>query len=242
MEHKGTRAAAIRENTAAFLKKQGFYVVLGLCILCIGIAAAVALLPGNSGPAEPTPMEQAAGVSEDERLQEAVRPTPAATALPAPTAAPTPAPTARATPAPSKKPAAKAAPPVQGEVIWGYAADTLLYSETLEQWTTHEGVDLKAKTGAEVMAIRGGTVTRVFEDNALGFCVEVEHEGGLVSLYGNLMKEPPVAEGERLDAGDTVGYVGGTAVSECGMEPHVHFALYKDGKSVDPAAYVLLGS
>ena len=243
MERKGSRIAAIREGTAAFLQKRGFYVVLGLCILCIGIAAAVALLPGKTAPPASTPpsQAQAAGMSEDERLQEAARPTPAATVAitPAPTPAATQKPAATATP---KKPQGKAAPPVPGAVIWGYAMDTLLYSETLEQWTTHEGVDLKAKAGDEVIVIRAGTVSRVFEDDALGVCVEVKHDGGLTSLYGNLMSDPPVTEGERLDAGDTVGYTGATALSECGMEPHVHFALYQNGKSVDPTAYVLLGA
>ncbi len=241
MEHKGTRAAALRASASAFLKKQGFYVVLGLCILCIGIAAAVALLPkGAPEQAEPTPMAQAAGVNEGERLEEAIRPTP--TASPTPSATPAPSAAPAATKAPAKKTQSKAAAPVEGEIIWGYAVDALLYSETLEQWTTHDGVDIAARKGSEVNAIKGGTVQNVYEDGLLGVTVEIAHDGDLVSVYANLAKNPPVEKGQRVDAGTVVGTIGDTAVSECAMDPHLHFALYKDGKPVDPAAYVLLGA
>lgn len=241
MEHKGTRAAALRASASAFLKKQGFYVVLGLCILCIGIAAAVALLPkGAPEQAEPTPMAQAAGVNEDERLEEAIRPTPSAS--PKPSAAPTPTAAPAATKAPAKKTQSKAASPVEGEIIWGYAVDALLYSKTLEQWTTHDGVDIAARLGSKVKAIKGGTIQNVYEDGSLGVTVEIAHDGGLVSVYANLAENPPLEKGMRVDAGTTVGTVGDTAVSECALDPHLHFALYKDGEPVDPARYVLLGA
>jgi murein DD-endopeptidase MepM/ murein hydrolase activator NlpD len=242
MEHKGSRAAALRASASEFLKKQGFYVVLGLCILCIGIAMAVALLPDGSAKAEPTPMSQAAGVNEGERLSEAVRPTPIATAKPVLTPSPTAAPakTPAATQAPKRAPS-KAAAPVQGDMIWGYAVDALLYSETLEQWTTHDGVDIAAKPGSEVHAIKGGTVQSVENDSLLGITVKIKHDGGLVSVYANLAENPGIEEGQKVNAGDKVGVVGDTAGSECAMAPHLHFALYKDGASVNPTDYVLLG-
>lgn len=241
MEHKGTRAGAFRETASAFLKKQGFYVVLGLCILCIGIAAAVALLPdAQEERAEPTPLSQEARGSEDERLSEVIRPTP--TSTPAATEAqPTATPAPTSTPKPKRQAESKAAPPVEGEVIWGFAVDTLLYSETLEVWTTHDGVDIKARLGTDVIAIKSGTVEKVYEDKALGVSVLVAHEGGLKSLYANLANPAAVKEGQRVNAGEKLGAVGDTAVSECAMEPHLHFALYKDGDAVDPFKHVLLG-
>lgn len=244
MEHKGSRAAALRASASEFLKKQGFYVVLGLCILCIGIAMAVALIPGNRpDQAQPTPMSEAAGVNQGEQLSEAMRatPTPAATATPQPSATPAPAATPAATKAPAHTASSKAAAPVEGELIWGYAMDALLYSETLEQWTTHDGVDIAAKLGTEVHAIKGGTVQGVYTDGALGVTVEVKHDGGLVSIYANLAENPPVKEGQKINAGAAVGVIGETAVRECAAAPHLHFALYKDSVPVNPSDYVLLG-
>ncbi len=244
MEHKGNRTAALRASASEFLKKQGFYVVLGLCILCIGIAMAVALIPGNRpDQAQPTPVSEAAGANQDERLSEALRttPTPSATATPRLSATPSPAATPAATKAPARTTSSKAAAPVEGELVWGYAVDALLYSQTLEQWTTHDGVDIAAKLGTEVHAIKGGTVQGVYEDGALGMTVEIKHEGGLVSIYANLADDPAVKEGQNVNAGATVGVIGETAVSECAMAPHLHFALYKDGSPVNPTDYVLLG-
>ncbi|HWR22980.1 MAG TPA: peptidoglycan DD-metalloendopeptidase family protein [Feifaniaceae bacterium] len=239
MEHKGTRGA-FRENASAFLKKQGFYVVMGLCVLCIGIAAAVALLPdAEAQQPESTPLSQAAGANQDEPLSEAARPTaaptPAVTPEPSPSSAPTP------TPKPRRQAESKLAPPVDGEVIWGFAVDTLLYSETLEIWTTHDGVDIKARLGTDVIAVKSGTVEKVYDDKKLGISVLVEHEDGLKSLYANLANPAAVKEGQRVNAGEKLGAVGDTAVSECAMDPHLHFALYRDGQAADPSKYVLLG-
>lgn len=242
METKQTRWENFQGKATDFLKKQGLFVVLGLCALCVAIAAAVRFLP--RGEAE-TPLDpaQEARQSEDDRLDEVLR-------LPTPTAEPSPAPTPGGTtdgaaggiptPAATRAPQ-KGAAPVEGAVIWGYAVDSLLYSVTLEQWTTHEGVDIAARMGTEVRALRAGTVARVYEDGALGVAVEISHEGGLITVYANLQEKPPVQDGQKVDAGAIIGLVGNTAASECALEAHLHFAVYKDGKPADPAAYALLG-
>ena len=62
-----------------------------------------------------------------------------------------------------------------------------------------------------------------------------------MSLYANLANPAAVQEGQRVNAGEKLGTVGDTAVSECAMEPHLHFALYQDDKALDPSKYVLLG-
>jgi len=146
------------------------------------------------------------------------------------------------TPAPpTPKPTAvqKLSPPVRGEVIWGFAVNELIYSRTLDQWTTHTGVDVAAPKGSEVYAVFAGTVTEIFTDDSLGVMVEVKGANNMIAVYGNLKAEPPVKVGARVNAGDIVGYVGDTAVSECGDKSHVHFELLKDEKYVDPQSYVL---
>ena len=184
----------------------------------------------------PTPTPVAANVSSsrDETLEAAARKTPAATPAPSPEEAPTPS------PVPEKKPDNRAASPVSGSVIFGYAVDSLLYSPTLECWTTHPGVDIAAKAGEEVHVIKGGTVLEVAKDYALGVTVKVAHDNGLISVYANLEEAPPVAAGDKLSAGDVLGCVGDTAISECAIEPHLHFALMENDIPVDPAKEVLL--
>ena len=163
---------------------------------------------------------------------------------PTPLTTPTPIPLPTATPEPTKKPASapsKAAPPVEGEIIFGYAVDKLLYSVTLDQWTTHAAVDIKADAGTPVKCVFAGTVERVHQDDALGYTVTVSHANGRTTLYANLGEDVRVKVGDRLNAGDVLGTVGTSAISECALPPHLHFAITVDGAAKDPAKYVRLG-
>lgn len=226
----------LREKTAARLKGKGYLISLAACGAVLFAAVAAAFLPGGEEePPSPAPSEAPVAYSNDERLSEALR-------TPAPTPAPIPTPMPDMT-APPPSPAApvrtKAAPPVKGEIIWGYAVDSLLYSRTLDQWMTHPGVDVAAPKGTAVHAVFGGTVERIYRDDAFGVTVEILSGDGTAALYANLQEDPPLREGARVNAGDVVGKVGDTAVSECGEKSHLHFAMYADGKSVDPTDYIL---
>ena len=225
-----------------FLKKQGFYVVLFLCLLIVGTAIVLTALPQNGE--EPAAQETDDGNaavetrrSEDETLQNKATPLP--TATPAPTIP-------VATPTPSAKPTAgtstvkKGVSPVDGSVVWTFAVDQLLYSRTLDQWTTHAGVDIAAELGAEVRAVLSGTVDEVYEDDALGWTVTIAHTNGRMSLYANLDPSVPVAAGQKLNAGDPVGKVGASSVSECGEVSHLHFGFFVDEKPVNPLEHVVI--
>ena len=126
---------------------------------------------------------------------------------------------------------------MKGEILWNYAMDQLLYSRTLDQWTTHAGVDIAAETGTEVRAVFSGTVAAVYTDDALGQVVTIEHTNGRLSLYGNLDTSVPVEEGQKVNEGDVIGLVGGTALSECGEAPHLHFGFFVNERPVDPAEH-----
>ena len=242
------------ERFRMFLRNNGFYIALVLCLIVIG--GAILLLALHKEP-EPDASAQApeegqsdpiviVGQSLDERLGELLH---APTLLPAPekrTPAPTPIPTAtpEPTPQPTAKPAnatSKAAPPVQGEIVFGYAVDKLLYSVTLDQWMTHDAVDIKADAGTSVKCVFAGTVERVNKDDALGYTVVVQHANGRTTLYANLNADVRVKVGDRLNAGDVIGTVGTSAISECALPPHLHFAVYVDGSPKDPKKYVRLG-
>ncbi len=234
-----------KARMAGFLRVRGIYVVAMACVAAIGLAAALSLTPIAEEPVDPDAGGPNAGapVSRDdsERLAQTTpsptlsQPTPALS----PAQALTPVPDftqAPATPVVTEKP--RLSPPVRGEIVWGYAVNELIYSRTLNQWMTHAGVDVAAPKGTEVNAVFGGSVSRVAKDDALGVMVEVTGSSGMTAVYANLKEEPPVKEGGRVSAGDVVGYVGDTAVSECGEQSHVHFELLVDGKYVDPGLYI----
>ena len=233
---------AFKGKAAAFFRARGYYIALTACILVLCVAAVVAFSAPQGEEDTPNPTDAPVAYSNDERLNEAARTPvlPLPTPSPSPSPTPSPIPDFTQAPRPTKAPArTKASPPVSGEIIWGFAVDSLLYSRTLNQWMTHAGVDVASPKGTEVHAVFAGTIEAVYEDDALGVTIEVKSKDGMLAVYANLAKEPPVREGARLNAGDPIGTIGDTAISECGDKSHLHFELYLDGKAVDPAEYVL---
>ena len=128
--------------------------------------------------------------------------------------------------------------PASGTLLRGYSAEALSYDRTMADWRVHRGWDIACAAGEPVLAVSGGTVTAVYEDDLLGTVVEIDHGGDVVSMYANLDVSPAVGVGQTVSCGDTVGTVGATALAESGEEAHLHFAMRCGGSSVDPGEYV----
>jgi len=128
--------------------------------------------------------------------------------------------------------------PVNGTVLQDYAMDRLVYHATTQDWRVHNGVDLAAPLGQSVRAARNGTVSAVYEDDYLGWTVVLQHTDGYSSHYCSLAETLPVSVGDQVQAGQVLGTVGGTALIEVAEEPHLHFEVYHNGESVDPAGFL----
>jgi murein DD-endopeptidase MepM/ murein hydrolase activator NlpD len=97
----------------------------------------------------------------------------------------------------------------------------------------HLGMDFAAGRGTPVEAAAGGRVTFAGRKGANGNLVGIRHEGGFRSLYAHLQRiEPGIEVGTRVEQGERIGYVGSTGRS---TGPHLHFALRRGGRFVDPA-------
>ena len=223
--------------------------MLMVCIVMVGIAVALAYGPTGEDTSEAqvqqtpeqSPQAESVSLSEDETLQEATAGGKEPDITPAPSMTPLPEITTQATPKATKTPTReKASAPVRGAVQWGYAVNELIYSKTLNQWMTHAGVDITSAKGTEVQAVWNGTVDQVYADDSLGVTVVILHSNGLKTVYANLKEEPPVKEGNKVNAGDVIGYVGDTAVTECGEGAHLHFEVYKDSAVQNPLDYVFI--
>ena len=127
--------------------------------------------------------------------------------------------------------------PLRGEVLTAFSMEELIYSPTMGDWRTHDGIDIAAKAGTTVLAASSGTVRSVTDDTLMGTTVVLEHEGGYETTYANLQSKPTVETGDSVSAGQIIGAVGTTAAAESGA-PHLHFAVSRDGKAVDPRAYL----
>jgi len=145
------------------------------------------------------------------------------------------------TPGTSENPLPSFLAPVQaGSVSFDFSDSLPVFSLTMNDYRTHNGVDITAPLGAEVFAVADGTVKEVWEDVRMGTCVSIAHAGNAVSTYKNL--NPYLAEnieaGAKVKAGDVIGLVGDSAMIEIAQESHLHYELEIDSKLVDPCQYI----
>lgn len=96
----------------------------------------------------------------------------------------------------------------------------------------HSGIDMACPQGTPVYAALGGTVTSVGYNSVYGNYVIITHHSGYKTLYGHMSKQL-VARGKWVDTNTRIGLVGSTGLS---TGPHLHFTVYKFGKTVNPAA------
>lgn len=128
--------------------------------------------------------------------------------------------------------------PVTGEIVKEFAKDKLVYSNTLGEWITHMGIDIKADKTTVVKASAEGTIKSIKNDPRYGLTVVIEHSNGFTSVYSNLLTAEFVVEGEKVKQGQTIGTVGTTATFEISDEAHLHFEIKKDGENLDPELYI----
>lgn len=128
--------------------------------------------------------------------------------------------------------------PVDGEITKEFAKEKLVYSNTLEEWATHLGIDIKADKTTVVKASEAGTIKSIKNDPRYGLSVIIEHQDGYETLYANLLTTEFVKVGEQVKQGQSIATVGDTATFEIADEPHLHFEILKEALPVDPGIYI----
>ena len=212
------------KKTSFSFKGKGYYIALILCAVAIGISGylyyqntqepALSLQdpnaqPGNNGDAQVI-----------------------ATAPGLDPTTPTQSPTEEV-----KKPG-KITRPVSGETVMDYAMEVLSYNPTTRDWRVHNGIDIAADAGTEVVAAADGIVYTVYEDETMGMTVVIRHDGGYVTKYASLAADVAVAPGGAVKAGDMIGTVGCTALLETAIGDHLHFSVTANGEAVDPEEFL----
>ncbi|MDR1748780.1 MAG: M23 family metallopeptidase [Spirochaetaceae bacterium] len=100
----------------------------------------------------------------------------------------------------------------------------------------HEGIDLAAPVGTNVVAARSGMVKETGYDAVYGNFIILSHDNEMESLYGHL-KKVLVNRNQSVAAGYTIGEVGSTGQS---TGPHLHFEIWIGGAARDPAEILQL--
>jgi murein DD-endopeptidase MepM/ murein hydrolase activator NlpD len=97
----------------------------------------------------------------------------------------------------------------------------------------HEGLDIMAPSGREVLAFTGGVVLARKWNDLGGNTLWITGDDGRVYYYAHLSRYADEQEGNSVAAGDVIGYVGQTGDA---TTPHLHFEIHdtRSGPSYDP--------
>ena len=100
----------------------------------------------------------------------------------------------------------------------------------------HYGVDFAAKTGTPVVAAGDGKIVKAGWQGGNGRIVKISHDNSYKTAYAHLSKiAPSIATGTRVKKGQLIGYVGSSGMA---TGPHLHYAMYKNDKYIDPLKVV----
>ncbi len=121
--------------------------------------------------------------------------------------------------------------PLNSKVVKDFSDGDMVYSATMEDWRTHNGIDISGNIGDNVIAVQDGKVLEVTADELWGDTIVIQHGNGLKATYCGV-KSTVKAESE-IEQGQVIG-----TLVEIPMEKsdgnHVHLETEVDGKSVDP--------
>jgi murein DD-endopeptidase MepM/ murein hydrolase activator NlpD len=120
------------------------------------------------------------------------------------------------------------------------------------QRPTHRGVDLMSFKGTPIRAAADGTIAEVVcniqpggscdvdgtpASRGCGWYVKIAHPGNIATLYCHMIRRPAVTVGQKVKAGEVIGYIGSSGRSSY---PHLHYEVHtnapptSDATAVDP--------
>lgn len=125
-----------------------------------------------------------------------------------------------------------------GQTVLKEYSQQAVYSETMDDWRAHTGIDYKADIGTEVISVWDGVVKNIYKDTLWGYTVEIEHVDNIISIYKNLDENIFVEKGENITKGQALGKVGNSANIEKREESHLHFEMNVNDMPINPSSYI----
>ncbi len=128
------------------------------------------------------------------------------------------------------------AKPAEGYIDKEFSNNELLYSVTMGDYRTHNGIDITGDPGSTVKAINAGVISDIYFDDFYGFTIKIDHGNGLMAYYMNLSETLPagISKGVKVSHGQVIGGIGNTAVIESAEVSHLHLSITLNGEYVNP--------
>lgn len=99
----------------------------------------------------------------------------------------------------------------------------------------HTGIDFSAGKDTPIMATMNGKVLYIGNNpNGFGKHIVLYHGGGITTMYAHMNKYGAVQVGQKVSAGEVIGYVGRTGLS---TGNHLHYEYQIGGTPHDPNKY-----
>lgn len=233
------RSRVTKEKAVRFFDREGFYIVLFICVCIVAVTAVWV----SRGGIKNNPNVNLGNIKDNKTTVETPAP-PVKEASTNPGESKAPAPqetkiTKTETQGISKSPKTVpvAAAPKQSSAAYvfniaspvnsaladdaitrDYSPDELVCYQFINAWRTHAGLDVKAYEGTEVMSVGDGKVVDVRDDNesggGLGWTVVVDHNNGYRSVYSNLDENLSVQKNQSVKKGQKLGLVGKSSIIE----------------------------
>lgn len=234
-----------KKSAADILKSRALYVTLSVCVLAAGVVGVSAMK--NTKDIRKMPAQTTAAETTEQTTAPVIitQPVTAPPVMPEITTVPVVNTTEEAQPvfdndiketaaAEQEKPPADFRTPLSVSIGKDYSMGIPVFSSTMADYRTHNGVDFLGAEGDDVASVGEGDVISVKKDAVWGNCVTVDHGDGVVStLCGLADDDKLVAEGTHVYTGTVLGRVGEVPV-EAAENSHIHLEVRYNDVLMDP--------
>ena len=131
--------------------------------------------------------------------------------------------------------------PTSGRFVWpviGLHSISRSYGYASSAYASgyHTGIDITGggAYGRTIVAADAGTVVQAGWNGSYGYCITIQHSGGLRTLYAHC-SSVGVYVGQYVYQGQAIGRVGNSGYS---FGAHLHFEVHVNGRKVNPNPYL----
>lgn len=126
--------------------------------------------------------------------------------------------------------------PIVGKISREFNIKELIYFEAIEEWRTHQGIDIQADGDLNVCSSYDGTIEKVNKDSTMGVEIVVNHGDDILTVY-SCLSSSAVNIGDKVKKGQKIGTLGVVENIEMSDVPHLHYEIIVKGKNYDPSSY-----